>query len=515
MPRGVPSIVAMEAMERFAYYGFRAVLTLYLRDWLGLSSSLAISAFEWTSSLAYASPLLGGWLADGVLGKYSTILWLGAVYCAGLWVLVVAAWRRSLGLSVVALVLAGVGTGGIKPCVSSFGADQFPSTTKGDDDPARRRYFALFYAAINVGSVASFIVTPLARAQLGYAAAFALPATLLSVSLLSFYAARNLYSSRKHRREKHSAAAHSSGAASSSEALQFSRTLGRALKETFCAATARRLRRRRDNEDECFSRVAVVVAVAERAADDEERDVVALRRAFRLLCALPIFWTLYDQQGSVWVVQAYDMARRGWIQPEQVGVFNPIFILLLLPFFDTIVYPSLERHLGKAATSPTSRIKAGMVFAAVAFFVAAGVDASLPLNILWQLPQIFLISVAEILVCVTGLEYSYAQAPPAYRALVTSAYLLTTAVGDALAGILYAALGPFVSRTSLLLGCAAAMLAVVALFTRITTDSSTDVLLNTARAVGDDDAAPDCELQQGSSTRLLLDNNNITNNNTR
>mmetsp|Transcript_29575 Transcript_29575/g.90483 ORF Transcript_29575/g.90483 Transcript_29575/m.90483 type:complete len:228 (+) Transcript_29575:865-1548(+) len=179
-----------------------------------------------------------------------------------------------------------------------------------------------------------------------------------------------------------------------------------------------------------------------------------------MLSALPVFWALYDQQGSVWVQQANDM-RTGWLQPEQLGVFNPIFVLVLLPFFDGVVYPFFD------PVTPAARVRAGMVFAALAFVVAAAVDASLPLHVLWQLPQIFLISVAEILVSVTGLEYSYAQAPPAYRALVTSAFLLTTAVGDAYAGLLYAFCGPRVSRTHLLLACAAAMLAVFALFGRL------------------------------------------------
>ena len=120
---------------------------------------------------------------------------------------------------------------------------------------------------------------------------------------------------------------------------------------------------------------------------------------------------LYDQQGSVWVVQAAEMENFGGkLQPEQLGVANPVLILLLLPLFEKSIYPALERK--GFSTSAPRRMCAGMVVASVAFFVAAAVDLRLAegrrVNILWQLPQIFLITVAEILVSVTGLEYSHA-----------------------------------------------------------------------------------------------------------
>lgn len=443
LPPGVASIIGMECFERFAYYGFRAILTLYLEDDLGLTQSWAISTFEFTSSLAYASPLVGGWLADGGLGKYKTIFYLGSVYCVGLWVLVVAAARRSLGLTMVALVLAGLGTGGIKPCVSSFGADQFP-----DDNDGVRRYFALFYGAINVGSVASFLLTPLVRARYGYATAFALPAILLGLALMFFVAASDLYVVKNEKKK-------------SSDNDNFYTTLRTAV-ASLLDKDRPLVRGGVVNDDDDVER-----SWHPRGGPSSENDVMALQRVFRVLVTLPIFWMLYDQQGSVWTLQAKDMRLTWGLQPEQLGVANPVIILLLLPFFEKVAYPRIEARLGKGALAPTARIKAGMAVTAVSFVVAALVDAMLPLSVLWQLPQIFLISVGEILVSVTGLEYSYAEAPPAYRALVTSAYLLTTAIGDALAGVLYAVLGPFVSRTTLLLACAGAMVAVVGLVAKL------------------------------------------------
>ena len=114
---------------------------------------------------------------------------------------------------------------------------------------------------------------------------------------------------------------------------------------------------------------------------------------------------------------------------------------------------------------------AGQVVAALSFLVAAAVDLQLArgakVNILWQLPQIVLITVAEILVSVTGLEYSYTQAPESLRASVSALFLLTTAVGDVFGGVLYASCGGAVSRPTILCICAFLMLVTSAAFLRV------------------------------------------------
>ncbi|KAI2509242.1 hypothetical protein MHU86_5130 [Fragilaria crotonensis] len=113
-------ILITEAVERFAFYGFRAVLVLYFIKSLNFSEDTAIALFAFVSCLAYASPLLGAFLADGYIGRYKTILCFGWVYALGLGVLTLAAYteqslelRRSL--SFVGLFLFCMGTGGSSP----------------------------------------------------------------------------------------------------------------------------------------------------------------------------------------------------------------------------------------------------------------------------------------------------------------------------------------------------------------------------------------------------------------
>ena len=75
-PATVWKIIFMEGMERFSYYGFRAILTLFFVRRLGMEESRAVSYFAFTSALAYASPLLGAWLADERWGRFATIYYM-------------------------------------------------------------------------------------------------------------------------------------------------------------------------------------------------------------------------------------------------------------------------------------------------------------------------------------------------------------------------------------------------------------------------------------------------------
>ena len=118
-------LVPANRCERFSYYGLRAVLVIYLTEELGFGENEAVAAFAYTSALAYFMPLVGGYVADAYLGRFTTILAFSSVYAVGSACLALAAALKSSGLTMFGLFLIGVGTGGIKPCVSAFGGWSF------------------------------------------------------------------------------------------------------------------------------------------------------------------------------------------------------------------------------------------------------------------------------------------------------------------------------------------------------------------------------------------------------
>ena len=144
----------------------KAILPLYLTGSLGFSQNRSTTLIHSFNFSAYFFTLFGGIISDSLLGRYMTILTLSLVYCAGMAVLAGSAFPVFDGSGsgaatwfLIGLTLVAFGTGGIKPCVSAFGGDQFhPSQVQ-----AISTYFSIFYFAINAGSVLSMFITPIMR----------------------------------------------------------------------------------------------------------------------------------------------------------------------------------------------------------------------------------------------------------------------------------------------------------------------------------------------------------------
>lgn len=174
---------------------------------------------------------------------------------------------------------------------------------------------------------------------------------------------------------------------------------------------------------------------------------------FTVFIPISLFWALYDQQGSRWTYQAIMMnGKTGPIQikPEQMGVFNAILILLLIPAFDRVIYPFLTGRLN-VSLQPLAKIFWGMFLAALSFVLAGllqfvierrGVFTENPselgtlicrdgcVHVLWQVPQYVVLTCAEVMLSITGLEFAYSQAPESMKSVCSSAWLLTVAAGN-------------------------------------------------------------------------------------
>lgn len=141
--------------------------------------------------ISYYTALLGSMIADSWWGKFNTIFYVCIVYLTGNLVLTVAATpplkMPKVELSLLGLILIGLGTGGIKPCVSAFGGDQFLLP---DQAIELERFFSFFYFSINLGSFSSMVVTPLLREKVHcfgdtscFSLAFFVPGVLMAAAL--------------------------------------------------------------------------------------------------------------------------------------------------------------------------------------------------------------------------------------------------------------------------------------------------------------------------------------------
>jgi len=168
------------------------------------------------------------------------------------------------------------------------------------------------------------------------------------------------------------------------------------------------------------------------------RDQKALLNIGRTFVALPLFWALFYQQNSTWVFQSNTLARGlfGWqIPPDILPSLNDLLVVLFVPLFDMAIYPLLDKC--GCPLRPIQRLATGMLFIVFSFVLASALQLAIAtsptiLSLAWQVPQYICISVAEVMVAVTGLEFAYSQSPPALRGMVTSLWYLTQAGGNLL-----------------------------------------------------------------------------------
>jgi POT family proton-dependent oligopeptide transporter len=375
MPAGIPYIIGNEAAERFSYYGMRAILVVFMTQYLMGSSGVpdvmgedeAKGWFHLFVSAVYVTPLLGALLSDGLLGKYRTIILLSLVYCAGHFSLAIddTRWGLAIGLGLIAL-----GAGGIKPCVSAHVGDQFGQTNRG----LLSRAFAWFYFAINLGAFVSSLATPWLLERWGASVAFAVPGILMLLATLTFWAGRHRF-------------VHIPPGG-----MRFVR--------------------------EAFSRIGLG----------------ALGRLCIIYLFVAVFWSLFDQTASSWVLQAQHMDREilGYeVLPAQIQAANPLLVMLLIPLFSYRIYPLIERVW---PLSPLRKIAIGLFVTAAAFaiptLVQLAIDGGGAPHIGWQLLAYVVLTSGEVMVSITCLEFSYTQAPKTMKSFIMAFFMLSVSLGN-------------------------------------------------------------------------------------
>lgn len=462
MPSGIPFIIGNEAAERFSFYGMKTILAVFMTQYLLSASGEAAyltdaQAREYVHlfvASAYFFPVLGAIVADAFLGKYRTIMLLSIVYCIGHGALALIDMPSSFlqatldpkGWLIAGLFLIALGSGGIKPCVSAHVGDQFGKS----NSHLLARVFGWFYFSINFGSFFSTLLTPWLLKHYGPGWAFGVPGILMAIATFVFWLGRHRYI---HIPPK---------------GVGFVR--------------------------EAFSK----------------EGLGAMAGLLSIYAFVAVFWSLYDQSGGAWVLQAAQMDCNflgiQWIE-SQVQAINPLLILCYIPLFAYVIYPVAGKFVKLTALR---KIGAGFFLCVVAFGISAfaqqkidvaqsdfaakvtpmvastsidypktieslreiernavardmenllkdaptndaawqdkmaktmsvgGIaiatdgarhDANWP-SIAWQLLAYLVLTMAEVLVSVTCLEFSYTQAPKKMKSFIMSLYLLSVSAGN-------------------------------------------------------------------------------------
>jgi len=409
MPPGVPYIIGNEAAERFSYYGMNGILTIfmskYLTDRMGhLAVMPAHEAEAWYHTFVttlYFLPIAGAVLADALFGKFWVVFWISIVYCAGHATLALMGTPVAHSIEPRLLLALGLfqialGAGGIKPCVSTNVGDQFGESNK----HLLTRVFNWFYFSINAGSAISTLLIPWLLAP--YKADPHGAIAKLPPSIVAFLESPRLHSA----------------------------DIAFGLPGIFMALATIIFWMGRKK----FVHIPPV------GMRNYAREIFNKRTGKILLNVLmpvpfvAMFWALWQQNFSSWIVQAESMDRHlfgiEWLS-SQIQTVNPLFILILLPLFSYWVYPFVEKFV---TLTPLRKMGAGLLVTAASFFIVAmiqrRIDAGAHPHIMWQIWAFVVLTVGETLVSPTHLEFSYTQGPVKMKSLVMCTYLFAISLGN-------------------------------------------------------------------------------------
>ncbi|HEX4120919.1 MAG TPA: MFS transporter [Verrucomicrobiae bacterium] len=241
------------------------------------------------------------------------------------------------------------------------------------DERALTKVYGWFYWAINLGAAAAFFIIPIVRREAGYRWAFGIPGIFMALATLIFWLGRNKYVRRP----------------------------------------------------------------PSKFSDFSLADFKSVRQILMIFVTVPMFWALFNQVNTTWVLQGNSMVPCWkWkndflVNGETMQSAGAVLVMIWVPILTFVVYPALE----KIGLKPTAlrRMSAGMVLAAVAFvgsgLLQAQLDRGARLSIAWQLVPYVFLEAGEVMLSATALEFAFSQAPAGMKSIITSFWLMTIAGG--------------------------------------------------------------------------------------
>ena len=435
-PRGLPWMLNVEMWERFSYYGMRAILLYFITDTvarggLGLSANSGQVILASYSAAVYLLAIPGGIFADRIIGPWLSTLYGGVVIMAGHICLSIP----TPALAWTGIVLVAVGTGFIKPNLSTIVGGLYD-----DDDPRRDAGFQLFYMSVNLGSLASPLVTGWLREHYGYHAGFFSAAVGMGVALIAFIYGRHKLSAfaftvpspiRPQERRRFILASLLTVVAAAALVAVLSALTGSLL-------------------DAISTTMLIIPAGAAlgyfilmfRSPKVTARERTHLRAYIPLWIGAVLFFMISEQAAGKMATFAKDntdgtIPWLGWaITPETYQSINPATIVILAPFIGWL----FTRRAGRFPSTIMKFAISVLIIGGSAFILGYGFQTwtgGANLSPWWFLAVVFIIqTVAELFLSPVGLSTTSALAPKNFASQTMSLWLLTTATGQGLAGFI-------------------------------------------------------------------------------
>ena len=396
-PKGLYVLFATEMWERFSFYSMIAMFTLYMRDTeqgFGWTADQATGLYANYTMFVYASPLIGGWIADKKLGYRRAVMVGGLFFMAGHLLLSF----RSVPVMYVALGCLVIGNGFFKPNVSAMVGNLYPEGSHLKD-----KAYNIFYMGINVGAFAAPVVAEFVKGRFGFHIAFAVAAAGMLVSVWILWQFRRYVD-----RESHT-----------------------------------------PDSDESADRAATAVdapptGVSHQRAIDAIPDWKRIGALIVVYLIVIVFWMVFHQNGTTLTYWANE--NTDWHGVDVSGIIsnaiNPGWVILLT--FPLVGFWQWLDSKGLEPSTPT-KMAIGMVMTGLAFFVlfiaarlgeanAAG-PYDYKMSALWLIGAYGVLTLGELMLSPMGLSLVSKVAPERLRGVMMGGWFVATAIGNKLTQI--------------------------------------------------------------------------------
>ncbi|HIF9387591.1 TPA: peptide MFS transporter [Photobacterium damselae] len=398
-PKGLFLLFSTELWERFSYYAMRAILVLYLTDktingGLGWSTQDALQLYGTYTGLVYFTPLIGGWIADNILGQRRSIIIGGILMAIGQFTLALPHSMvdpHAVTFFYIGLGFLVVGNGLFKPNISTMVGDLYK-----EGDHRRDGAFTIFYMGINIGSLLAGVIAGTASTVYGWKAGFLCAGIGMTMSLII-------------------------------QLLFAERLLGNIGK---VPAAHRAAAMNKSGKQEPLTKV--------------ERDRL---KVILVMCTFVIvFWAGFEQAGGLMNIYSQEYTNRmigsfevpaAWFQS-----LNPFFIIICAP-----ILASIWVKMGKNEPASPVKFALAMFSLALGFSCMIGAaleqggDLTVKTSMMWLVGAYFFHTIGELCLSPIGLSLVTKLAPLRLASLMMGAWFGANAIANYVAGIIGSRLG--------------------------------------------------------------------------
>ncbi|XP_010269378.1 PREDICTED: protein NRT1/ PTR FAMILY 5.4-like [Nelumbo nucifera] len=475
-------IIGVEIAERFAFYGMLGNLITYLTDVLGEATATSAKNVNIWVGISTLLPLLGAVIADSFLGRLRTIFFSSIIYLMGLLMLTLSVsveiatqFRRQLFF--LSLYIVSVGEGGHKPCVQTFGADQF-SEDGPEEKKAKSSFFNWWYFGMSGGSMAATLVVPYVQDNVGWAVGYGITTVAMAIALALFLLGRRTYqrqepngspltrvaqvfvaAGRKWRLSAGWKDGQGQGVVNNIEEGDVGSGMDAQPKSSRSLAPTNQFR---------FLDKATIIDDVDLSSNGRNNwrlcTVTQVEEVKLLLRLVPIWFSglmfavVYAQINTFFTKQGRTMDRRigskFHVPPASLQVSITLTIILSVPIYDRALVPIARKLTGiPSGVTMLQRIGIGLFLSIVGMVVAGLVEArrihiseehglleqpkiTLPMSIWWLLPQYIIWGVSDVFAAIGLTELFYDQMPDDMRSIGSAAFLSMFGVGSLLSSFL-------------------------------------------------------------------------------